>query len=68
MSIKFIPQSPDPFLKKDSDMALAKFGHINELLRMMQREFADDTAAKAAGLVVGDLYSKPGGAVHVVKA
>ena len=65
---KFIPQSPDPFLKKGSDMSLAKFGHLNELLRMMQREFADDTAAKAAGLIVGDLYSKPAGAVHVVKA
>jgi len=52
---KFIPQSPDPFLKKGSDMSLAKFGHLNELLRMMQREFADDTAAKAAGLIIGDL-------------
>jgi hypothetical protein len=65
---KFIPQSPDPFLKKGSDMSLAKFGHLNELLRMMQREFTNDNAAKAAGLIVGDLYSKPGGAVHVVKA
>ena len=65
---KFIPQSPDPFLKKGSDMSLAKFGHLNELLRMMQREFANDTAAKAAGLIVGDLYSRPSGAVHVVKA
>jgi hypothetical protein len=31
------------------------------------REYADDTAAKAAGLKVGDLYSKPSGAVHVIK-
>ena len=67
MPAKFIPESPDPFLKKGADMAPAKFGHINEILRMTQREFADDTAALAAGLQIGELYSKPSGAVHVVK-
>jgi hypothetical protein len=30
---KFIPQSPDPFLKKPEDMTLAKFGHLNELVK-----------------------------------
>lgn len=67
MPAKFIPESPDPFLKRGEDMAPAKFGHINEILRMTQREFADDTAALAAGLQIGELYSKPSGAVHVVK-
>jgi len=67
MPRKFIPESPDPFLKTGADMAPAKFGHLNEMLRMTQREFADDTAAIAAGLKVGELYSRPSGAVHVVK-
>jgi len=30
---KFIPESPDPFLKKGADMAPAKFGHLNEIVR-----------------------------------
>jgi hypothetical protein len=29
---KFKPQSPDPFLKKEADMTLAKFGHINAIV------------------------------------
>jgi len=44
MPAKFKAESPDPFLKKGEDMAPAKFGHLNEILRMTQREFADDTA------------------------
>jgi len=67
MPAKFIPESPDPFLKKGEDMAPAKFGHINEILRMTQREFTDDNAAIEAGLTVGELYSRPSGAVYVVK-
>jgi len=67
MPRKFIPESPDPFLKTGADMAPAKFGHLNEILRMTQREYADDAAAMAAGLKVGELYSRPSGAVHVVK-
>jgi hypothetical protein len=67
MPAKFIPESPDPFLKKGEDMAPAKFGHLNEILRMTQREFASDADALAAGLTVGELYSRPSGAVHVVK-
>lgn len=67
MPRKFIPESPDPFLKKGEDMTPAKFGHLNEILRMTQREYADDTAAKAAGLKVGELYSRASGSVHVVK-
>jgi hypothetical protein len=68
MPRKFIPESPDPYLVKGEDMAPAKFGHLNEILRMTQREFVDDTAAKQAGLTVGELYSRPSGAVHVVKS
>ena len=30
---KFTPESPDPFLKKGEDMAPAKFGHLNEIVR-----------------------------------
>lgn len=67
MPRKFIPESPDPFLKTGADMAPAKFGHLNEILRMTQREYADDAAAIAAGLKVGELYSRPSGSVHVVK-
>ena len=67
MPAKFIPESPDPFLKKGEDMAPAKFGHLNEILRMTQREFASDAAAIEAGLTVGELYSRPSGAVHVIK-
>jgi hypothetical protein len=67
MPAKFIPESPDPFLKKGEDMAPAKFGHLNEILRMTQREFASDADALAAGLTVGELYSRPSGAVHVIK-
>ncbi len=67
MPVKFIPESPDTFLKTGADMAPAKFGHLNEILRMTQREYADDAAAIAAGLKVGELYSRPSGAVHVVK-
>lgn len=33
MANKFIPKSPDPFLKKPEDMAPAKFGHLNELVK-----------------------------------
>jgi hypothetical protein len=33
MLVKFIPESPDPFLKKGEDMAPAKFGHLNEIVR-----------------------------------
>jgi len=34
---------------------------------MTQREFASDADALAAGLTVGELYSRPSGAVHVIK-
>ncbi len=30
---KFKPESPDPFLKNGEDMAPAKFGHLNEIVR-----------------------------------
>ena len=30
---EFIPQSPDPFLNSGEDMAPAKFGHLNEIVK-----------------------------------
>lgn len=64
---KFIPKSNDPYLKNDADMHLAKFGHINFLLEQLNDNvYADDAAAKAAGLKEGDLYRTATGSVQVV--
>lgn len=67
---KFVPKSPDKFLRKDADMALAKFGHINELVRkfneIRDNVYANNAAALAAGLEVGTLYSTATGEVRVV--
>ena len=61
MPIKFIPQSDDPYLKKDADMSLAKFGHINFLLHQINNnEHATNAAAKIAGLEDGDFYHTAG--------
>ena len=67
MPKKFIPESNDPYLRKDADMHLAKFGHLNFLLAQLNDNVhADDTAAKAAGLKEGDLYRTATGSVQVV--
>lgn len=65
--VKFVPLSPDPYLKDDKDMAPAKFGHLNAILANIRREFPDNTAACAAGLKIGELYSTPDGTVKIVK-
>lgn len=69
---KFIPKSPDKFLKKEADMSLAKFGHLNEIVSVINQitdnVYADNTAALAAGLEVGTLYSTGTGEVLVVVA
>ena len=61
---KFIPKSPDKFLKKDADATLARFGHLNELVNVInqitENVYADNAAAVAGGLSVGDLYSTDG--------
>lgn len=61
---KFIPKSPDKFLKKEADMSLAKFGHLNEIVSVINQTtnnvYADNAAAVAAGLEVGDFYSTDG--------
>ena len=44
---KFFPTSNDPFLVADEDMALAKFGHLNYLLR-----YIPDTLSTTAGFAV----------------
>lgn len=67
---KFIPKSPDKFLKKDADATLARFGHLNELVNVInqitENVYADNAAAVAGGLSVGDLYSTATGEVRVV--
>jgi hypothetical protein len=65
--VKFYPVSPDPYLNKDTDMAPAKFGHLNALLANIRREYTDNTSAIAGGLKVGELYSTPDGTVKIVK-
>lgn len=65
--VKFFPVSPDPYLKTENDMALAKFGHLNALLANIRREFPDNGTAIAGGLKVGELYSTPTGEVRIVK-
>ena len=65
--VKFYPVSPDPYLNKDTDMAPAKFGHLNALLANIRREHANNAAAIAGGLKVGELYSTPTGEVRIVK-
>jgi len=67
---KFIPASPDALLKKEADMTLAKFGHLNKLVDVIntitENVYADNTAALAGGLEVGTLYSTATGEVRVV--
>lgn len=61
MPKKFVPQSDDPYLKRDADMHLVKFGHLNYLLNQINNnEHLDNAAAKAAGLKDGDLYHTAG--------
>lgn len=64
---KFTPQSPDPYLNEDSDMGLARFGHLNALkASVSENVYADNATALAGGLTVGDLYSTATGEVRVV--
>ena len=67
---KFTPASPDALLKKEADMTLAKFGHLNKLVDVIntitENIYADNTAALAGGLEVGTLYSTATGEVRVV--
>jgi len=65
--VKFVPISPDPYLKKEDDMAPAKFGHLNALLANIRREYSSNTEACLAGLKPGELYSTPDGTVKIVK-
>ena len=65
--VKFYPVSPDPYLNKDTDMAPAKFGHLNALLANVRREFANNADAITGGLKPGELYSTPTGEVRIVK-
>ena len=61
MPIKFVPQSDDPYLRKEADMSLAKFGHINFLLGQINNNaHATNAAAITAGLQPGDFYHTAG--------
>ncbi len=67
MPAKFVPQSPDPFLKVDADTTLVKYGHINFLLNQINTNvYANNAVAMAAGLEIGDLYRNNLGQVFVV--
>jgi hypothetical protein len=77
---KFVPQSPDPFLNKDEDMSLAKFGHINAIVdelngsnsfanfvtQITNNTYANNAAALTGGLVAGDYYKTSTGSIQVV--
>tara|TARA_Y100001938_G_C7774613_1_gene274952 strand:+ start:238 stop:450 length:213 start_codon:yes stop_codon:yes gene_type:complete len=68
MPEKFIIESPDPYLKENNDMGQTKFGHINHMLHQMNNnEYANNAAAKAAGLKKGDFFRKTGTSeLHIV--
>lgn len=67
MPQQFIPQSPDSFLKKEADMSLVKFGHLNFLLDQCNNNvYANNTAAKADGLKKGDFYRTSTGQLFIV--
>lgn len=67
MPQKFIPQSPDEFLTSESEMSLIKFGHINFLLNQVNNNvYANNAAALAGGLKVGDFYRTTTGQVFIV--
>lgn len=68
MATKFTPQSPDPNMRTGADMTPAKFGHLNKILSMTQRVYADNATALEAGLKIGELYSRVDGSVYVVVA
>jgi hypothetical protein len=58
------------YRKNDGNATLARVGHVNYLLDLInqitENVYADNTAALAAGLEVGALYSTATGAVRVV--
>jgi len=67
MPQKFIPKSPDKYLKKEADTSLVKFGQLNFLLNQMNNNvYADNTAALAGGLKKGDFYRTSTGVVMIV--
>jgi len=74
---KFRPLSPDPFIIKDADMALAKFGHLNAIIDELNATiaslqagftnvYATNAAALAGGLTPGTLYRTATGELRIV--
>jgi hypothetical protein len=61
---KFKPESPDPFLKKPEDMAPAKFGHLNELVKQINAgggggSLTLTTTGTGAATLVGNTLNIP---------
>lgn len=63
-------QNLKKYLKFPGDNKLARVGHVNYALAVINQittnVFADNAAALAGGLKVGDLYSTAAGDVKVV--
>jgi len=67
MPKQFIPQSPDKYLTKETEMSLVKFGHINFLLDQCNNNvYANNAAALAGGLEAGDFYRTSTGQIFIV--
>lgn len=61
---KFIPKSPDKFLKKDADATLARFGHLNEVVENLtttETQVATNTADIATNTAAIGLFGYPAG-------
>jgi len=44
---KFVPMSPDPYIKKDGDQELAKFGHLNAIVNVLNNQALSQTGLVA---------------------
>ena len=60
---KFIPQSPDPYIKKEADMGLAKFGHLNAIVAAFSTIDIDVTLTSVELATIGStplkIYDAP---------
>lgn len=48
---KFTPKQPDPYIKKDGDQELAKFGHLNAIVAVLNNQSATLTGISANGVI-----------------
>ena len=54
----FSPASPDAFLVKESDMSLAKFGHINAIVNELNTKAAAITTATTTATATASSFSR----------